>query len=770
MASTDLAKLVVKLEAQNSQYLKKLDVSEKKVKRFRKQNKKALQGVSADFKKILGGVAIGGLALGLKRLVSETSKNIDQQAKFAQRIGISTEALGGLEHAADLTGVSQQNLQLGLQRMTRRLAEAAQGTGEAKGAIKELGLEADDLVKLGVDDQFIAIARAMSGVENQSDRVRLAMKLFDSEGVALVNTLKLGEKGLRDAQREAVKYGIALNETDTKKIEDANDALTRSDAIWQGLANTLTIELAPGLAELSQDFAETFNDPSVITGIKDIAKAVGTLAVGIANLTAEFGGLGVQIAANAAALTGNLSDYDRLEQEIKDVDRALKGGLSTPLKFIGVDDSELKKLRESLANQQQALAASSPLIANNIAELRGLDKKIAETAELLNKALSRDSRGVNQFGAIDTFKIQLDQLNKQRDKLLADAPTSNFLAGLSAAETETAGDTNNKPVIPDTSALDAAIAKEEAYIKTIRARGEALRQSVLTPNELYAEQLVELNALRAEGAIGEETQTRKQLEYKAALDESTGVTAQYNEVQRILAEQIPALDAELQALADDQSLLNKAWLEGQLTATQFASALASIDQKMVDLQDEAAKADETLSVFADQAARNIQDSLGSAINDLINGTEDWERTFIKSLLNIVAQAAAADLAGSLNLSGSSGSSGSGGGNLAGLASVAANAFGGFFADGGHPDPNKISIVGERGPELFIPDGLRGEIVPAHQLNGGSSQPEPININAVTVLDANSIAGVLGSPEMGSTFINQVKVNRSEYRAALGLTS
>ncbi|MEZ0155262.1 MAG: hypothetical protein AB9Q22_10235 [Candidatus Reddybacter sp.] len=771
MAGTDLAKLVVKLEAQNTQYLKKIDQSEKKVKRFQKQNKKALQGISGDFKKVLGGVAIGGLAVGVKRYISDTSKQIDQQAKFAQRIGISTEALGGLGHAAGLTGVSQQNLQLGLQRMTRRLAEAAQGTGEAKAAIKELGLEAGGLVKLNVDEQFIAIAGAMAGVENQSDRVRLAMKLFDSEGVALVNTLGLGEKGLRAARQEAVKYGIALNETDTKKIEAANDALTRSDAIWQGLGNTLTLELAPTLAVISEDFAETFNDPKAIQGIKDTAQAIGVLVTGLANLGAEYSGLGRQMAANAAAITGNLTAYDRLEQEIADVDRALKGGLSTPLKFIGVDDSELTKLRESLVLQQKATAAMSPFIANNVAELNQLDIKINETAATLAKALAAEGRGANQFGSIEAFNAQLDQLKARRDALLADAPTADFLSSAGAADSVVPGSeppqtSAGSPVVPDTKALDAALAKEAAYLKSIRARGEALRQSVLTPNELYAQQMVELNTLLGEGVIQQDTLNRKQGVYKLALDESLGVTAQYDEALRILAEQVTPLDAELQALVDDQSLLNKAFRDGQISAEQFAQGIGAIDQKMLDLQDEVETTGENMAVFADQAARNIQDSLGGAINDLINGTEDWEDTFIKSLLNMVAQAAAADLSSSL-----SGGATGGGGSTQALISGAASMFGGFFAEGGRPDPYKISVVGDggngSGAELFIPDGLRGEIVPLSEQKS-AARDQPVNVNAVTVLDAGAIAGVMSSPEMSSTFINQVRINKSDFRQALGL--
>jgi hypothetical protein len=46
-------------------------------------------------------------------------------------------------------------------------------------------------------------------------------------------------------------------------------------------------------------------------------------------------------------------------------------------------------------------------------------------------------------------------------------------------------------------------------------------------------------------------------------------------------------------------------------------------------------------------------------------------------------------------------------------------FGGFFADGGRPPLGKVSVVGERGPELFVPD-VPGTIIPNTVIGGGGS--------------------------------------------------
>lgn len=49
---------------------------------------------------------------------------------------------------------------------------------------------------------------------------------------------------------------------------------------------------------------------------------------------------------------------------------------------------------------------------------------------------------------------------------------------------------------------------------------------------------------------------------------------------------------------------------------------------------------------------------------------------------------------------------------------AAGFIGGMFAEGGRPPVGQVSVVGEKGPELFVPD-TAGTIVPNDQLGGGS---------------------------------------------------
>ena len=220
------------------------------------KSKKGVDSANSNLARLSKQISVVGLAsvaaAGIGGLAALTVAGIrlgDELAKTSDKLGLSTEALAGLRHAARLTGVETNKLDLGLQRMTRRIAEAAQGSGEAQGAIKELGLDAKRLVELSPDEQFRSIADAMKNVGSQSDKVRLGFKLFDSEGVDLIRTLDIGAAGLDAATAEAERFGTAISRIQATEIEKAGDAFGRVKTAGEGLAIQFAAHVAPALAD-----------------------------------------------------------------------------------------------------------------------------------------------------------------------------------------------------------------------------------------------------------------------------------------------------------------------------------------------------------------------------------------------------------------------------------------------------------------------------------------------------------------------------------------
>jgi hypothetical protein len=183
--------------------------------------------------RILGG-ALAGVATvgGLTALVDHSISAANAIGKTADTIGVGVEALQELRFAAKASGVEQQTLDMALQRFTRRAAEAAQGTGEAKDALAQMGIALrDQSGNLRSSEDLLAdVADAFARIEDPAERVRLAFKLFDSEGVALVNLLRGGSDALDEMRDRARDLGIVLDEA---LVRDAERARTELDTLSQ---------------------------------------------------------------------------------------------------------------------------------------------------------------------------------------------------------------------------------------------------------------------------------------------------------------------------------------------------------------------------------------------------------------------------------------------------------------------------------------------------------------------------------------------------------
>ncbi|WEJ62151.1 hypothetical protein [Thiomicrorhabdus lithotrophica] len=214
-------------------------VENRLVKMNKLQNSAVLiaRGMGAAF--AIAGAAGGAGFVWLTSLTDE----MDRAGKTADKLGLTTQELTSLRYAVEQTSeMTGAQFDVALQRMTRRLAEAAQGTGEARNAIAELGLDAQALNAMSPEQAFKAIADQMAQVDSQSDRVRLAFKLFDTEGVNLVNTLSEGSAEINRLQKNAISMGIAFDDKAAKGAERFNDELTDLQASFKGTMVTFVNE------------------------------------------------------------------------------------------------------------------------------------------------------------------------------------------------------------------------------------------------------------------------------------------------------------------------------------------------------------------------------------------------------------------------------------------------------------------------------------------------------------------------------------------------
>lgn len=218
------------------------------------KTKKTANGMAASFKRVAAAVSmiktsivslvavVGGVGVyAFLNLSKQAIKTANDIGDVSEKLGVSTSALQEFQFAASQSGVKVETLNMGLQRFGRRSAEAAQGTGEAKDAIKQLGVQLRDTDgKLRTTEALFTDAMAAIGdVQDPLEQLRLGFKLFDSEGAGLI----VMAANLEDLRGEARRLGLVLSD----------DVIQRSDELqdrFDALATVTQNQLTPALVDL----------------------------------------------------------------------------------------------------------------------------------------------------------------------------------------------------------------------------------------------------------------------------------------------------------------------------------------------------------------------------------------------------------------------------------------------------------------------------------------------------------------------------------------
>jgi hypothetical protein len=148
--------------------------------------KKSVDSLGESFKK--AGKDIGNKLAGMfaatvlfdKALgfLTGTFKELGNVADQVDRSGLSAEQFQGLAFAAQQSGVSVSALAKATRQLRVDMAEAAAGTGKKVEMFKALGISIDQLKSGDATAVFLAIAKAMEGSADDSERLLISTAFF----------------------------------------------------------------------------------------------------------------------------------------------------------------------------------------------------------------------------------------------------------------------------------------------------------------------------------------------------------------------------------------------------------------------------------------------------------------------------------------------------------------------------------------------------------------------------------------------------------------
>lgn len=196
------------------------------------------------------GLGVGGIAAMVKSAIDAQ----DELSKLSQKTGIAVESLAGLQHAADLSGVEVDQLAKGVRTFSVLVDEAANGQKSYQDKLVSLGLNYKQLKDLSPEEQFYALADAVSKLGAQDRATAVAGALGDRLS-ALVPLLSGGADGLRDLVAEGQRLNPVTTES-ARRAEEFNDNLSRLQKEAGQAGIDLTMHLLPSLADTAQAMAD----------------------------------------------------------------------------------------------------------------------------------------------------------------------------------------------------------------------------------------------------------------------------------------------------------------------------------------------------------------------------------------------------------------------------------------------------------------------------------------------------------------------------------
>jgi len=154
-----------------------------------------------------------GSAYIFSHLVGHTLDEARALNKLSKQTGESVEELKKLEYQANLSGVSSDDLRMGIRRLYMDLGQASSGSKRMKGIFDAFGIETDKKKGLEpVSEMLVKVADGMSQISDPSEKAALSMQLFGRAGMQMIPLLSKSTEELRalaeDFELMANKHGV----------------------------------------------------------------------------------------------------------------------------------------------------------------------------------------------------------------------------------------------------------------------------------------------------------------------------------------------------------------------------------------------------------------------------------------------------------------------------------------------------------------------------------------------------------------------------------
>jgi lambda family phage tail tape measure protein len=630
-------------------------------------------------------------------------KFADDIQDVAQANDVAIDTVIKLRSALDASGGSADKAGVMLSAFTKFIDTAASGSFEAQKAFKAVGISFKDLGRLSQEELLGKALKGLESIDDQVTRGARGMDLFSkaAKGVALDQFAQEMQKtsNTTKEQVEAVKEGAKTWDNFERIVRKLQLAFVEAlGPSLRAINNQMSAEAFPKLTMLNK----LFN--SIASNAFSAGQAIDALGKGFQNIAGQS--LILQTHGETDLAIKEIKklneEYVRfLENQRKaqtnfDLDLEGRRGIRTDVypkggrPKISGDSSIVRQTVLGVDSKAEALRAKAE------AERKKQEEAEAKAIKINNEALLE-----SRLNVMDLMK-GYEQLTKQ-----------NYEAGMRQ--------------------LDLKIKELKAEEDIKFAKDQAFQDS-LQSNRLEERQL---DFDRANLLLLTQFRNFRKEEVNYAQDVMS-IRAKYAEQEyQIATFSIMEEDKKKEAIENNNKLRDRAIEQAKEVLEITRQETEGSQQKgFYKGFDEFVRNMPNQLEIGKQSFNALVGSMDDALSNFVrNGKwyfKDFARSLIQDMIMIQARAAMMGMMKDLH-----GAFFRGGLPSVSLSTPVGMGTGGGYADGGDPPVGRVSLVGERGPELFVPR-TAGTIIPNNQLANAMGGGQTINYNGPYIASMNAI--------------------------------
>lgn len=238
-----------------TRHLEELQGEEQDTARTTQQLDAATEKLNGGFTILKGAVAslaadaFRKLGSTMKDAVTEGAKYADEINTLSQQTSISTETLQKYNYMSGMVDVDVNTIAKSMQKLTKSMSSAKDGTGATAEAFSTLGVNVTDANGNLRDNEevFDDVIAALGSMKNETERDAIGMQLLGKSATALNPLIEAGADQINAWAKEAEDAGYIMSDDMIKGLVKVQDEFDRFDNTVQIVKNSVAAGLAPAL-------------------------------------------------------------------------------------------------------------------------------------------------------------------------------------------------------------------------------------------------------------------------------------------------------------------------------------------------------------------------------------------------------------------------------------------------------------------------------------------------------------------------------------------